>query len=308
MNPPPHAGPQGPAPAPVRPPGLLPGLTLPRGPFPPVRRETRCRCVPGVSFASYTERVPSDTSVPHVWRLPHTTRSSATAGGWPNAQTPRGKGSGLQGCPPQHTRAHTPEACRKPRLSPVFVTNPAAIYQRFPWVQRVHWSSSQNSGKHIHQVIKGPGNTGEQPAGEAPKVRSGRVPGSGASVPMEMERHPPSVDVVTDLEAPQSPHCGASSRRQGGAYTPFPAPLPGELQASKHGWVLPVTSPHPRTTHSHVIRTRGAPGELVTLEITRSPVPGSGRRDRGGGVSSATSRVTPQLGASLTHLATTHLS
>lgn len=48
-------------------------------------------------------------------------------------------------------------------------------------------------------------NTGEQPEEETPRVRSGRAPSTGASVPVELgcitHQH---VDVFSDLGAPES--------------------------------------------------------------------------------------------------------
>lgn len=103
-----------------------------------------------------------------------------------------------------------------------------------PWDSIICCNSSQNSGKPsltfislLKDMIKG---TGGQPGEGVQRVRSGRVPGSGAPVPIELgcvpltwrvRVHPPGSSPNPILLG----FYGASARRPDPSFTPLSAPL-----------------------------------------------------------------------------------
>ena len=74
----------------------------------------------------------------------------------------------------------------------------------------------------------------------------------------------------TSLEALHTPYCWdfvkASSRRRHQLLTPFPAPLLWKSQASNHGLVFLVTSPHPGAHQQLPHQNKDTP---ITQEIPR---------------------------------------
>ena len=132
-----------------------------------------------------------------------------------------------------------------------------------PWI----WLSARaahRTQKHVYQFTKGYAEGyGGQPDKEIPRVRSGRIQSTGASAPMELGCttllvngciHPPASSPNPTLLG----FVDASSRSRKQLLTPFLVPLfalenwgrSWKFQASNHGLVLLLTSPHPGATRS----------------------------------------------------------